>query len=57
MNKTTTAELIEALRTMTPDERIAALRAARPDLYKAPVISFGKAPADGWKDSDRVPAK
>lgn len=57
MNNTTTAELIEALKTMTQDERVAALRAARPELFQARVISFGKAPKDGWKDSDRVSAK
>lgn len=51
-----TDELIAAMKSMTPEQRMEALRAARPDLFqvKPQVVSFGKAPADGWKDSDRV---
>lgn len=57
--KNTTKNLIEALKSMTADERIAALRVARPELFqvKAPVVSFGKAPKDGWTESDRVPQR
>jgi hypothetical protein len=53
---TTTAELIESLKSMTVEQRMETLRASRPDLFqvKAPVVSFGKAPKDGWKDEDRV---
>lgn len=53
---TTTAELIEALKSMTVEQRMEALRASRPELFqvKPQTISFGKAPKDGWKDSDKV---
>ncbi len=55
MNKNTAAT-IEALKGMTTEERIAFLKASRPELFtvQAPVASFGKAPKDGWKDSDRI---
>jgi len=55
MKNTTTAELIEALKSMTVEQRMEALRASRPELFQAKqVISFGKAPKDGWRDEDRV---
>ena len=52
----TTSEMIQAMKTMTVEERMELLRKNRPDVFeaKAPVVSFGKAPKDGWKDSDRV---
>ena len=52
----TGAEMIQAMKNMTTDERMAFLRQNRPEMFeaKAPVVSFGKAPKDGWKDSDRV---
>jgi len=53
MNKTT-HELIEALKAMTVEERISFLQANRPELFQAKTVSFGKAPKDGWKESDRV---
>jgi len=50
----TTAEKMEALRAMTLEERISAMQS----LPIAPVVvSFGKAPKNGWTDADRVPAK
>lgn len=51
-----TEATIEALKAMTIEERMAFLKANRPDLFQvqAPVVSFGKAPKDGWKESDRV---
>lgn len=51
-----TDELLQAMKSMTVEERMALLRNSRADLFeaKAPVLSFGKAPKDGWKVSDRV---
>lgn len=47
----TTDEKIVALRSMTIEERLEALR----PIFQAPrVVSFGKAPQDGWKEGDRV---
>ena len=49
----TTDEKIVALRSMTIEERIEALR----PIFAAPaprVISFGKAPKGGFTDADRV---
>lgn len=56
MKTTTTAELMEALKTMTVEERMEALRASRPELFQVSprVASFGFSPKDGWKESDRV---
>lgn len=55
MNKNA-AELIEAMKSMTVEERMDYLKAQRPELFQvAPrVASFGKAPKDGWRESDRV---
>jgi hypothetical protein len=40
---------------MTKEERIEALRQRLNDWASKPqTVSFGKAPKDGWKDSDRV---
>ena len=53
----TGAEIIEAVRagTMTQDEVVAILMERMSADRMAPrVISFGKAPKDGWKESDRV---
>lgn len=51
-----TDELIEALKSMTVEERVAYLQAKRPELFDSRIttVSFGKAPKDGWKDSDKV---
>ena len=50
-----TEATIEALKSMTIEERMAFLRTNRPELFDSkPVVSFGKAPKDGWKESDRV---
>ena len=47
----TTTEKTAALREMTVEQRIEALR----PIFNAPtVVSFGKAPKDGWKESDRI---
>jgi hypothetical protein len=56
MESKTTAELIEAMKSMTVEERMAYLKASRPDFFevKTPVVSFGKAPKGGWTDADRV---
>lgn len=58
-NEQTTSEMIQAMKSMTVEQRMELLRQSRPDLFevKAPVVSFGKAPKDGWKDSDRVVAR
>lgn len=53
-NDSASAKTIEALKSMTIEERMAYLKANRADLFAAPVLSFGKAPKDGWKESDRV---
>jgi len=55
-NEATTDQMIEALKSMTLDERIAYLQANRPELFDSRIqtISFGKAPKDGWKDADRI---
>ena len=52
----TTAELIKMLKGMSVEDRIAYLQATRPELFDSRIqtVSFGKAPADGWKDSDKV---
>lgn len=50
----TTDQIIEALKSMTLDERIAYLQANRPELFDSRIVSFGKAPKDGWKESDKV---
>lgn len=52
----TTDELIAQAVKMTDEERLAFVMAQRPDLFtSAPrTVSFGKAPKDGWKDSDKV---
>lgn len=51
-----TEATIEALKSMTIEERMAYLKANHPELFevKAPVVSFGKAPKDGWNESDKV---
>jgi hypothetical protein len=52
----TTDEKIVALRAMTIEERVAALT----PMFQAaavPTASFGKAPKDGWKDSDRIASR
>ena len=56
MESKTTAQIMEALKSMTIEERMAYLKAQRPEVFevKAPVVSFGKAPKDGWTDADRV---
>jgi hypothetical protein len=51
----TADEKIAALRSMTIEERVAALS----PMFDAAVaasrtVSFGKAPKDGWKASDRI---
>lgn len=53
---TTTTDLLQAMKSMTVEQRMELLRQSRPDMFevKAPVLSFGKAPKDGWKDSDRI---
>jgi hypothetical protein len=50
----TTDEKIAALRSMTIEERVAALTPAFEAAAAKRVVSFGKAPKDGWKESDRV---
>jgi len=52
----TTSELIETLKSMSVEDRIAFLQANRPELFDSRIqtVSFGKAPQDGWKDSDKV---
>ncbi len=52
----TTSEMIQAMKGMTVEQRMELLRTARPDMFevKPRVVSFGKAPKDGWKESDRV---
>ena len=48
----TTDEKMAALRSMTVEQRIEALR----PTFSAPLtVSFGKTPPGGWKESDRVP--
>jgi len=56
MKNTETTKTIEALKSMSVEERIAFLQVNRPELFTtAPrIASFGKAPKDGWKDSDRI---
>jgi len=51
-----TEATIEALKLMTIEERMEFLRTNRPELFQVSprVASFGKAPKDGWKESDRV---
>uniref|UniRef100_A0A6M3LTW6 Uncharacterized protein n=1 Tax=viral metagenome TaxID=1070528 RepID=A0A6M3LTW6_9ZZZZ len=55
-NERTTTELIEALKAMSVEDRISYLQATRPELFDSRIqtVSFGKAPKDGWKDSDRI---
>ena len=52
----TTDQMIEALKAMSVEDRIAYLQANRPELFDSRIqtVSFGKAPKDGWKDSDKV---
>lgn len=50
-------QIVDAVRagTMTQDEVLAILMARMTADREAPrVLFFGKAPADGWKDSDKV---
>ena len=56
MESKTTAQMIEALKSMSLEERIAFLQKNRPELFDSRIstVSFGKAPKDGWKDSDRI---
>ena len=56
MKHMTADELVEAMKSMTTEQRMELLRASRPELFqvKAPVVFFGKAPKDGWKEGDRV---
>ena len=56
MDMNNTDELIKALQSMTLEERIAYLTEKRPELFDSRIqtVSFGKAPKDGWKDSDKV---
>lgn len=56
MDMKNTEATIEALKAMTVEERIAFLKASRPDLFEvqAPIVSFGKAPKDGWTEADRI---
>jgi hypothetical protein len=54
MKNTDTDKMIETLKSMSVEERIAFLQANRPELFDSRIVSFGKAPKDGWKDSDRI---
>lgn len=56
MKNRTTSEMIEALKSMTTEERIAYLKVNRPDVFEVRprTISFGKAPKSGWTDEDRI---
>ena len=59
-NQMTGQEIVEAVRagTMTKDEVLAILIERMAADREAPrTISFGKAPAGGWTDADRVPVK
>ena len=51
-----TNELIQAMKGMTTEQRMDFLRTNRPAAFevKAPVLSFGKAPKDGWTEADRI---
>ena len=50
----TTDQMIEALKKMSIEERIAYLQANRPELFDSRIVSFGKAPKGGWTDADKV---
>ena len=51
---TTTDKLIENLKSMSVEDRIAFLQEKRPELFDSRIVSFGKAPKDGWKESDKI---
>jgi hypothetical protein len=51
----TTDEKIAALKGMTMEQRLEALRPVFADGFVVNrQVSFGKAPKDGWKESDKV---
>lgn len=52
----TTQDMIQSMKSMSVEERMDFLKSQRPDIFesKPRVLSFGKAPKDGWKDEDLV---
>jgi len=45
------------LPTNWTDQQRAAYAALKAKMAAPQTVTFGKAPKDGWKDSDRVPAR